>query len=223
MKPEKIQYTPEVDAIIYSSELSEYETRAHLLVALLDQLSKDGEYPEDTANRIFTDWGISREHTAVKNLINKHIGVAKVNLDLTLDTEHVEEFNKAIKPGSKVTLSCGGFSIRAVLNKPADAPKANDFFDFKCADVSTAHITKEDGKLITSPDCPGVIAMDNLVGEKDIYLSTNMSVFDADWIRFGLSGYFINLMSNLEKLGYDYVRLSPLGRTHPLFQTHEWE
>lgn len=114
----------------------------------------------------------------------------------------------------------------------AEAKPAPKFETYRIADISTVHITKEDGQLISQKDLPGHIASldEDIAGEgapgeffavfTDAESFENMQV--AGFKRAGLSEAFINIFRHLHYQQIPYVRIDADGAYATNLPEFEW-
>lgn len=105
------------------------------------------------------------------------------------------------------------------------------FVTYPYADVSTCHITEEDGALINADGCPHRMAkMDPFPGECDgpgvfMWVPGSDDELETDITEmkeFGFSEAFCDLMRGLYEQGISYVRIHAEGDEVEGAPTFEW-
>lgn len=95
----------------------------------------------------------------------------------------------------------------------------------KIADVSTGHITENDGKLIADPNTPGSVAL--VTGDYGtiFYLArseTDAQLQDQEMTAAGLSSAFLEVIRLARANGCSYVRFDADGQFYDDLPKFEW-
>ena len=101
--------------------------------------------------------------------------------------------------------------------------KTKKFQCFKMADISTGHVTEEDGRLMgMAGDVPGRIA--NLGTGSIFYVPMDQGREEVmrDMARFGFSSAFLELLDLLAEDKIDYVYFDGAGTVHDWLRQFEW-
>ena len=109
------------------------------------------------------------------------------------------------------------------------APLKFDFRLYRMADVSTTHVTLEDGRLMGSEDAPCLVGETKdrngaifWVPTKDMATKRKFAEKLKEMAAFGFSKHFLRFFRKLREQGIEYVRFDVDGKEVDGAPTFDW-